>query len=190
MLSCHFCQVYNLVFFLSLLWRAAESKLRELRQIVIDEPYLTELRRMVRDADPNPLHLFPVELIQISSRGFPHNHTPMPMEKTIPAVDDSGPTQVPHYRFYFDGLIVHFDRRTDRVDLVEKMGPLYVGFSEELHVSTVRFENSFQRRGFESIAVPGTWQGCPLMTHSGHVNWQPDASLPALHSGMTKRSEL
>ena len=54
----------------------------------------------MRNGDANPLHLYPIELIQISSRGFPHNHFPMAIEKTLPALDDEKPTRVPSYRFF------------------------------------------------------------------------------------------
>lgn len=61
--------------------------------------------------------------------------------KTLLAVnDDEGPTLVPHYRFYFDGLVVHYDRREGLQDIVEKMGSLYVGYGEELVVTTRTFK--------------------------------------------------
>lgn len=141
------------VFFLSLLWRAAETFRWEFDEVAIDEPYLSMLRKSVLDSDPNPLDLFPVELIQISTRGVPHNHSPVAMEKTLPSFDDGAPTIVPHYRFYFDGLIVHFDRRTDRpADFAEKSS-FYVGCREELTVTTVPYETSFQRSNIEQIIV-------------------------------------
>jgi hypothetical protein len=134
------------LFFLSLLWRAAETSLREFRGGVVAEPYLSELRRMVLEGDANPRHPFPIELIQVCTLGFPHNLTPVLKTKTLLAVnDDEGPTLVPHYRFYFDGLVVHYDRREGLQDIVEKMGSLYVGYGEELVVTTRTFKRSLTR---------------------------------------------
>ncbi len=145
------------LFFLSLLWRAAESTRWEFDEVAIEEPHLSTLRGMVLNGDPTPLHLFPIALCQISTRGLPHNLAPMSTEIPFPRIEGReivGETMVSSFRFYFDGLIVHFDRRTD-------VGPSplkgnersYLGCAEEVAFVTVPYQTSWERVNLERIMV-------------------------------------
>jgi hypothetical protein len=141
------------LYFLSLLWRAAETERWEFNEIELEGKALSTLRRMVRAGDPNPQNLFPIELMQLSSRGFPHNHSPIADEKLVPSLHDGIPEKVPIFRFHFDGLAIHFDRRQLDLEEFAKRGNLYVGAADDVKVATVPFEQSFQRENLIQIMV-------------------------------------
>lgn len=66
---------------------------------------------MVRDGNPEPLEFYPVSLIQLSTLGVRHNHTPLAQSKPIPDLTGGQTTtKNPFFRFYFDGLIAHISR--------------------------------------------------------------------------------
>jgi hypothetical protein len=96
------------MFFLSLLWRAAATALREFREIKLDVDHLAKLREMLVTNNPEPLDFYPVELVQLSTIGMVHNLTPWASEKLIPAIPGRPSHSIPIFRFYFDGLVVHF----------------------------------------------------------------------------------
>lgn len=136
------------LFFLSLLWRAAASRMSELHEIEIDAARLERLRRLVLEGDPGPAEFFPAALVQLSTRGDAHNMTPVALEKDMPGPDGS-PVTVPFFRFYFDGLVVHFHRQSEAEhSAVPGLGNGRIGASDELRVGTVPFEKSFQ---FENL---------------------------------------
>jgi hypothetical protein len=149
------------LFFLSLLWRAAVTSLKEFQEVVIAERDLSQLKEMVLTGNPEPLDFFPIQLTQLSTLGMKHNHTALAQEKIIPGFDGKPQTTIPIFRFYFDGLIAHYDRRPIGKTEVEKLGLLTVGHGSELHVSTVKFDTSFQRENLGLIMgeAYGTWPG-------------------------------
>jgi hypothetical protein len=118
------------LFFLSLLWRAVATTRPEFR-VNIDPPELELLRTMVRDGNPRPLDFYPTSLLQIVSLGDRHNMGPIA-------------TEFGTYRFYFDGLIAHMQRRGEQIDF-GKVGSSMVGFSTTLSVQTQTWEDSSQR---------------------------------------------
>lgn len=143
------------LFFLSLLWRAAASRMPELKEIAIDADRLEQLRRLVLEGDPGPAEFFPAALVQLSTRGDAHNMTPVALEKEAPGPDGSR-LKIPFFRFYFDGLIVHFHNQSEAErSAVPGLGNGRIGASEELKVGTVPFERSFQfenlRRSFAEM---------------------------------------
>lgn len=100
------------LFFLSLLWRAAASDMPEFSEIELSEYELERLRRMVLDRDPSPLDFYPIALTQLSTRGPSHNITPLAQEMLVPIGYDI--IAAPIFRFYLQGLIIHFHRPSDR----------------------------------------------------------------------------
>jgi hypothetical protein len=141
------------LFFLSLLWRAAATGLPEFDQIVIDEPDLSLLRDMVLTGNPNPLHVFSVQLLQLSTRGVPHNLTPYPLMTTEPTPEGGQTPPYPVYRFYFDGLTATFDRRTLTPEFVDERAGIIVGCEQKLHMGTVTFEKSWQRENMKRLMM-------------------------------------
>jgi hypothetical protein len=73
------------MFFLSLLWRAAETDRVEFSAIRLDDCVLDRLRTMVATGNAEPIEFYPISLIQLSSRGFEHNFSASAEVKTYPA---------------------------------------------------------------------------------------------------------
>lgn len=133
------------LFFLSILWRMAESSLAEFSNVTVGQTHLDLLRRMVRDADPYPMEVFPMVLVQISSVGLVHNHTALLEDKFLDFASDHPTKRVPIYRIYMDGLVAHIHRPDADPSLAKSMGPLGLGSSDDLVLTTVSYERSYQQ---------------------------------------------
>src|SRR5262249_32980427 len=123
------------IFFLSLLWRAAETDRVEFSAIKLDGNDLDRLRTMLLTGNAEPIEFYPVTLIQLSTRGFEHNFSASAEVKTNPAIEDVPARTIPHFRFYFDGLVAHVHRET-----VGQLDDTIIGARETLLVTTVPFE--------------------------------------------------
>jgi hypothetical protein len=139
------------LFYLSLLWRAAASSRPEFAGIAIPSEDEEKLRQMLLARRSDPLSFYPTSLTQLSTLGITHNITPFAQVKTNPATDVSEACEVPFFRFYFDGLIAHVHRHTSDNGETVGLGPLVVGHGTKLVVSTVTYEESFERENMESL---------------------------------------
>lgn len=128
------------LFFLSLLWRAAATDCPGFEDIQIEATELEKLRQMLCDRDPGPLHFYPTQLAQISTRGPNHNFAPIARDEKSD-IGGEGPYHHYVFRFYFDGLIANMQRDMPKA---AEAGPLLVGFSPILVVQTLPFADSFQ----------------------------------------------
>jgi len=136
------------LFFVSLLWRAAVSQLDEFAEVSLRASELRRLRRMLLKRDPSPSHIFPLSLVQISTRGACHNMTPVAQRKPCDPTRPSAGA-IPIIRFYMDGLIAHVHVRSNPSE-VEELGPLFVG-GEKLTISTVEYDRSWERENMEEL---------------------------------------
>lgn len=142
------------LFFLSLLWRAASTRLKEFTEITIERQELERLQEMLLRGKCDPLNFYPMHIVQLSTIGVVHNLSPFADEKIIPAVGDLPSRKVKIFRFYFDGLIIHFHRPDgDPHEDAETLSPPVVGFGPELLVSTVTFESSFQATNLMNLKI-------------------------------------
>jgi hypothetical protein len=139
------------LFFLSLLWRAAMSEMREFAEVELPPEHIEQLRRMVAEGDPDPISFYPGTLTQLSTMGTVHNMTPLAQNKHIPAVGEHPSQTIPIFRFYFDGLIVHMHRQGSDNGDTKVLGNLIVGAKRELVVSTVTYERSFERENLSYV---------------------------------------
>jgi len=142
------------LFFLSLLWRAAETNLFEFNAVSMPANELAQLREMVLHGRVEPYDFYPVTLIQLWTRNFPHNWSASRLIKRQPMVDpvteklvEGASREIDHYRFYFDGLIAHMHINDD-AEHVAGVGSVYVGPGNELVVTTVRSEGSREMAQF------------------------------------------
>ena len=140
------------LFLMSLLWRAAASDLGEMSEVVLPQKDIEALGSMLRNNDPGPLSFYPAQIIQLSTKGQIHNQTPFADVKSVPSfVADIPPRSVRLFRFYFDGLVVHFhDQRADD-GYTADLGNLVVGASASLDVATVPYEISFQAENLRAV---------------------------------------
>lgn len=142
------------LFLLSLLWRAAASDIPEMSEVILPESDLEALRLLVFEGDPGPIAFYPAQLIQLSTRGVAHNFTPFAQIKTIPLVDpEIQQIDIPIFRFYFDGLVVHFHRHATDDGHTAKLGNLVVGNTNEITISTIPFKVSFQAENLLRLVV-------------------------------------
>jgi hypothetical protein len=149
------------LFLLSLLWRAAATQRWEFSDVVLPPPDLEQLRLMLIAGDPNPLTFYPCCLVQMSTIGPIHNHTPIADEKVIPAIDGQPEQRIPFFRFFFDGLIVHMHRQSDDGNTIG-LGSLVVGSGSKLVVTTVPYQDSFQWENFQNL-MNDAWMTWPTL---------------------------
>ncbi|WP_143534728.1 hypothetical protein [Notoacmeibacter marinus] len=148
---------YLRLFFLSLLWRAAASNLKEFSEISLSDSDLERLRNMIVDGNPEPLEFFPTTLTQLSTLGVNHNHAPMAEQKIMPSTSLNGTTwKMPIFRFYIDGLIIHFSRLA--IEENQNFFPkfLTVGCQDELVVTTLPYKGSFQAQNLMVVQMEST----------------------------------
>jgi hypothetical protein len=148
------------LFFLSLLWRAAESSLREFSQIVLPQKDLELIRKALLSGIPPPLEFYPIMLTQLSTKGPPHNHAPIPQLKTIPSTGPVLECQVRLFRFYIDGLIIHFHRDAPSKGELAAMGPLVLESGSTMAVQARSYEGSFQAENL-AVTMAETWEQWP-----------------------------
>ncbi len=139
------------LFLYSLLWRAAATELPEFNEIVLPADDLETLRVAVFEGRLPPIDFYPASFTQLSTLGLIHNQSPLAMTKDIPSIDQYAGQSLPIFRFYFDGLITHFHRHASDNGDTKALGKLIAGQENELVVSTVTYEESFQRKNIERI---------------------------------------
>jgi hypothetical protein len=127
------------MFYLSLLWRAAATKLVEFSQIKLGGQDLERLRTMVLAGDPEPMDFYPITLIQLSTLAFLHNFSASAEVKTNPGFGETPDLTIPHFRFYFDGLIAHI-----HCEATGQVNESIIGGHANLTVTTLPFEGSRQ----------------------------------------------
>jgi hypothetical protein len=132
------------LFFLSLLWRAAVTKLPEFDQIQMPEEDVETLRSMICTGNPEPISFYPTQLTQLSTVGIIHNYSPKALIKEIDYFDNNTIMKIPIFRFYFDGLIAHLHRQSSDDGLTEQIRSLVVGGGKELMITTQAFIGSMQ----------------------------------------------
>lgn len=131
------------LFFLSVLWRSVVSKRTEFSQISLDENSTEKLRRIVLGVDtPNDAD-FPSVLLLLTSAGEPQIQSPLAQTINMEALGFDLPN-VPIFRFFFDGLIVHMGRKLEDEALLEAWGSRVVGTKPELIVIGRPYNGSSQ----------------------------------------------
>lgn len=138
-------------FLLSILWRAAASDLSEFKEVHLPAAHLERLRKAILMEGNEAEDFYPATCIQLSTLGLIHNHTPLAENKTVFSSDGKPNHKIGIFRFYFDGLIVHFHRHSEDDGYTKSLGPLVAGLEAELVVSTVEFAHSFQLQNLLTI---------------------------------------
>jgi hypothetical protein len=141
------------LFLLSILWRAGATNRQEFVEVDLPSDHLEMLRTMVLNGDPEPLDFYPATLTQLSTLGHRHNQAPFTITKQIPAIGDS-PARLEHaFRFFIDGLIIHFSRHSIEENEAKDLGPLCVGGGSSLTISAVPYEDSAQAKNLKIVIL-------------------------------------
>lgn len=126
-------------FFLSLLWRAAVSSLPEFNEIELPPSDIERIRKIILGEEKDDLRFYPINLLQLPSKGPIHIFTPIKQR-----FGDNGDEI---FRFYMDGLIIHF--HIFKINLVLRSPqwpyehPICVGYKQTI-ICQVETEVSFQ----------------------------------------------
>lgn len=130
-------------FALSVAWRASASSLPDMESAMLDPETLDQLKDYVLGAKIDGASDFPVSLIQLSTIGEIHNHSPYVTEKKF--IDPDNPDREPlkMMRIYIDGLIFHVHLSPLPISHVED-NPLFLGAADHTLVTCVTYEASFQ----------------------------------------------
>ena len=139
------------LFFLTLLWRAAATTLPEFSEVELPSGDLEHLRQMICLGNVEPISFYPAQLTQLSTIGVIHNHAPIAQIKKIPSLDSTPPRDMPIFRFYFDGLIVHIHRHSSDDGYTADIGNFIVGAEETLLINTQTYEKSYQQLNLELV---------------------------------------
>lgn len=140
------------LFFLSLLWRAGASANYAMNDVAIESEELEALRQAILNNDPEPIGFFPIMLVQLSTRGPVHNHGPIAVRKNVPSTSPEGADEeVNIFRFYLDGLVIHFERRHLDSARAQAMGKVLLGSTDELGLLTIEYEDSFQDKNLRRM---------------------------------------
>ncbi len=148
------------LFLLSLLWRVAASKMPEFSEIVLPREDLERLREMVASGKSTPEDFLPATLVQLTTKGPRHNHTPLAGRKILEATGPMLEREVRFFRFFVEGLIIHFERDVRLSGGLAALGSMAVGFSPKLVVMTHPFEGSFQAKNL-GLMLLETWENWP-----------------------------
>lgn len=144
-------------FLLSLLWRAAASDLPEFSSVTLPTDDLERLRQVVCFASAEPISFYPAQLTQLSTMGPIHNHAPVMQIKSSPRLkatvegEESAEIIIPIFRFYFDGLVVHFHAHSSDNGFTADIGNFIVGAENTLLVTTQTYSESFHRLLIDGI---------------------------------------
>lgn len=136
------------LFYLSLLWRAAETTLYEFENVSLPPGDLEKLREMVLNGNIEPFDFYPITLTQLITIGFPHIWSAFRSKKSIPQIgNNNGFREVSIFRFYFDGLVAHIHIDDDPM-IVRQQESFFVSQANELLVTTLLAQDSWQMNAF------------------------------------------
>lgn len=135
------------LFALSVLWRAAVSRLPEMREVELEVDELATLRSLVLgELKVSPL-CFPTSVTQITSIGQQQNMAPIRDYKRVPNFETGEVTEQEIFRIYFDGCILHIHRNASDFEGFQDFA-MIIGGERELIVTGVDYETSWQYENF------------------------------------------
>jgi hypothetical protein len=131
------------LFIASIAWRASASEMQEMRYFKLSEKIEEDLRKCIINSEAK-FENFPTSLIQLSTVGIKHNHTPTLDMKSNPSVGGSEPIEVPFARIFVESLICHF-HISENANQDFDNNPVFVGSTENLIVTCIDYEVSDQK---------------------------------------------
>lgn len=126
------------LFFLSILWRAAESTLPEFTDIQLPSSDLKVLRNMLISGNAKPEQFYPIHIIQFYTGKDTYLITPIREKYNTPV----GGVEWETFRFSFNGLVIHIENSPSKNYSGKNLGKLIVGSDEDLCLITQDFNYS------------------------------------------------
>lgn len=136
------------MFLLSLLWRAAASTRFEFAEIFLETEALERLRRIVNGEIQPDDSDFPAVLVLLTTRGEHQIHGPLAQTLSMSEANKAAGTDLPDipiFRFFLDGLVVHMGRRPHDNELLGGWSDRVVGQSDNLTLIGRSYEGSSQQ---------------------------------------------
>ncbi len=130
-------------FALSVAWRASASSLPDMDTATLEPEIEDRLKEYVLGKSIEGPSDFPVSLIQLSTRGATHNHSPFLDEKKFFGFRNSNRKPLKILRIYMDGLIFHVHLSSIPNEHTHQ-NAIYLGATDHAYVTTVTYEASFQ----------------------------------------------
>ena len=130
-------------FALSVAWRASASSLPDMKDATVDPELQEQLKEFVLGKQIKGPSDFPISLTQLSSRGEAHNHAPFVDQKRVFDPEGESDEFQKIMRIYVDGLVLHVHLSPIEAEHLHD-NPLYLGSSNEVYVTAVTYQASFQ----------------------------------------------
>ncbi|MGE8631695.1 hypothetical protein [Achromobacter denitrificans] len=148
------------LFFLSVVWRAAESTRGEFEEVQLPPAVLQDIRERVRAKDPGDPWDYPIFLDQIITRGPWHNRTPIMESLAVPDEARTGVLMLSCVRIYLDGLVAKVVvTDADKLNR-EDSSSLVLGASHALSIAARTFEESRTSRDMIEVMEDNARRGC------------------------------
>lgn len=133
------------LFFLSLLWRSAVSTRFEFAEISLDAASNEYLRKVVAGEEEPANSDWPAVLVALTEAGEPQVHAPLAQLINTPEYEGVKYPDIPIFRFFLDGLIVHMGRKSGDVELLDVWSKRVVGLDSSLFLVGRPYEGSSQQ---------------------------------------------
>lgn len=138
------------VFILSLLWRAAATRLSAFSRIALSKEDLDFLRRIIIGEEEDNKENFPILLWYLIPPGIEHNHTPIFQQPH----DKGAELPVGYFRIYVDGLLIMLgERNSGSAEFWRNSLEYRVFDNHPVRVITQPFRQSRQYRDITDVAM-------------------------------------
>ncbi len=138
------------LFFWSIAWRASVSKIQDMRHFELPKDVEEKAKRAVLEQKISCMDM-QASLIQLSTQGEQHNHSPIIQTKTVPGYSDGLERSIPFARIYLDGLIAHLHLSPEMQSAGGDIS-IILGDSPKLIVNSVSYKASFQYENMLNLA--------------------------------------
>lgn len=128
---------------MSIVWRTCASQLPDMAEARVKASTLRRMRATILSQRQYDYNLMPFTLVQLTSKGDIHNHSPILMRRPIGSANRESKSAT-IIRYYFDGLVIHAFPPPRRFDPSE-FGGLILSEKPLLGVIGVPFEESLQK---------------------------------------------
>lgn len=147
------------IFFLSLLWRSANTTLPGFKEIRLDVVSHMKLKRIVSGAVLPHSTDFPITLVVHNTKGQPQNLSPIRDKLVVPQLANGLKSELKIFRFFVDGLVAHIGRKSMDAKLRQCWRGRVLGVDNPTVVIGRPYEGSWQEQniGFLQEELHRDW---------------------------------